>query len=222
MANRSGNRDSAEIYAIYLFFDSEFRDEYASIADCLGETSLFEKPYPPFKLEKGDVLLTVDDRDVRHEPRAIIKQFLEDLQWKLKACPPQNKIPLLKLSYVKAKDFNPERHLNRDKVRIEYISCTWQKHYISITLSSLQPPSITSHDGFCTRCTPPIWKESISRKPASTFRGHPHKQHCLTQDVSCLDTIHLTPKMVLNYFFAELSFPQGSARQPTKTRQLPL
>ena len=124
-ASRSGNRDSAEIYAIYVFFDSEFRDEYASIADCLGETSLFEKPYPPFKLEKGDVLLTVDDRDVRHEPRAVIKQFIEDVEWKLKACPPQNKIPLLKLSYVKAKDFSPEIHLTRGRVRIEYISCTW-------------------------------------------------------------------------------------------------
>ena len=106
MATRGGTA-RVDVNQIAVFLDSEYQDCYASIANCLGETSQLEKPYPILGLEKGDFLLTIDNQDIRLESKGAIQKLIEDLFSQDKA--------LLKFSYIEAKDFDAERHVYSQK-----------------------------------------------------------------------------------------------------------
>ena len=109
MPSRSG-ACRAEIQFRVLFTDSERQNDYASIADCLGENSQLDKPFPLLKLDAGDLLLTVDDKDVRNRPRQDIKELIENLPVNDQNDDSEREKNLLCFTYVKAKD-RLENHL---------------------------------------------------------------------------------------------------------------
>ena len=78
--SRSGARDTAEVWQVIAFFDSEYQNEYASIADCIGANSQLDKPYPTLELEKGDALLGINDQDIRHKSNDFVRKLIEDLE----------------------------------------------------------------------------------------------------------------------------------------------
>ena len=82
-----------DVTQIVVFLDSEYKDCYASVANCLGETSQLEEPHPILGLEKGDFLLTIDNQDIRLESKGAIQKLIEDLFTQDKE--------LLKFSYIK-------------------------------------------------------------------------------------------------------------------------
>ena len=67
MSRRVMSRDVAPIWQVIVYLDSEYQDQYASIADTLGETSQLENDFPLLELEKGDVLLTVNDQNQKDQ-----------------------------------------------------------------------------------------------------------------------------------------------------------
>ena len=119
---RSGGRDAAKITQIIMFLDSEYQDQYASIADALGETSCLEKDFPLLELFKGDVLLTVKDQDVRYMDKSAIRTMILNLKSNVLDERLSRNNELLEISYVKAEDFEPERHFTSEKVIVEQIS----------------------------------------------------------------------------------------------------
>ena len=119
---RSGGRDSAKITQIIMFLDSEYQDQYASIADTLGETSCLEKDFPLLKLCKGDVLLTIKNQDVRYMDKSAIRTMILNLTSNNQDELSSRTKELLAISYVKAQDFKPERHFTSEKVIVEQIS----------------------------------------------------------------------------------------------------
>ena len=106
MATRGGTV-RVDVIQIAVFLDSEHQDCYASITNCLGETTQLEKPYPTLDLEKGDFLLTIDNQDIRHKSKEAIQKLIEDVFSQDKE--------LLKFSYIEAKDFDAETHLYSDR-----------------------------------------------------------------------------------------------------------
>ena len=128
MSRRGGPaRDVAKIRQIIVYLDSEYQEQYASIADTLGETSQLEKDFPPLKLEKGDVLLTIKDQDekdqdVRFMDKSAIQTMILNLKSNDQDEPSSRTKELLEISYVKAQDFIPERHFTSEKVIVEQIS----------------------------------------------------------------------------------------------------
>ena len=186
--SRSGAARAA-ISAIYLFLDSEHQDCYASIADCLGETSQLAKPFPLLGLDVGDVLLTINcieeistnqPIDVRHTPPAAIKTMIQGLPNNLHK-PSSQKPKLLVITYVRAHD-KLDKHISDQVVIIQQI-LKGQLYLFIATFSCPQPPTATRYRGHCTRCIPPQ-PVSLPQKPIARFRGHPHDQRCPTQDVS--------------------------------------
>ena len=112
---RSGARDVADIWQVIVYLDSEYQDQYASIADTLGEYSQLEKDFPLLQLEKGDVLLTVNDQDqkdqdVRYMDKSAIRTMILNLTSNIQDELSSRTKELLAISYVKAQDFEPERH----------------------------------------------------------------------------------------------------------------
>ena len=119
---RNGGRDSAKITQIIMYFDSEYQDQYASIADTLGETSCLEKDFPLLELCKGDVLLTVKDQDVRYMDKSAIRTMILNLESNVLDERSSRNKKLLEISYVKAEDFVPNRHFTSEKVIVGQIS----------------------------------------------------------------------------------------------------
>ena len=109
MPSRSG-ACRVEIQFRVLFLDSERQNDYVSIADCLGENSQLDKPFPLLELDAGDLLLTVDDKDVRNKPRQDIKELIETLPINDQKDDSEREKHLLYFTYVKAKD-RLETHL---------------------------------------------------------------------------------------------------------------
>ena len=109
MPSRSG-ASRAEIQFTVLFLDSERQNDYVSIADCLGDNSQLDKPFPLLELDAGDLLLTVDDKDVRNKPRQDIKELIENLAINVQKDDSEREKNLLYFTYVKAKD-RLENHL---------------------------------------------------------------------------------------------------------------
>ena len=125
--SRSGARDVADIWQVIVYLDSEYQELYASIADTLGETSQLEKDFPLLELEKGDVLLTVNDQDqkdqdVRYMDKSAIRTMILNLTSNIQDELSSRTKELLAISYVKAQDFKPERHFTSEKVIVEQIS----------------------------------------------------------------------------------------------------
>lgn len=152
MATRGEPTARVDVTQIAFFLDSEYKDCYASVANCLGETSQLEEPHPILGLEKGDFLLTVDNQDIRLESKGAIQKLIEDLFTQDKE--------LLKFSYIKASDFDAERHPYSNK-----------------------PQAVTHFWGYCTRCDPQDWYK-YTQKPDYNFRTHEHAQKLPTQNVS--------------------------------------
>ena len=125
--SRSGARDVAPIWQVIVYLDSEYQDQYASIADTLGETSQLENDFPLLELEKGDVLLTVNDKDqkdqdVRYMDKSAIRTMILNLTSNIQDELSSRTKEVLAISYVKAEDFIPERHFTSAKVIVEQIS----------------------------------------------------------------------------------------------------
>ena len=112
----------ANISAIILYLDTEQdRDCYASITDCLGETSQLVKPFPFLSrfLDVGDVLLTLNQIDVRNTPPAAIKTLIEGFSINSQETPPGDK-HLLTISFVKANE-KIDKHIYDLVVIIEHM-----------------------------------------------------------------------------------------------------
>ena len=114
---RSGGRDTAEVWQIIAYSDSEYLNEYALITDCLGPNSQLETPYPSLELEKGDALLAINDQDIRHKSKDFVRKLIEEA--------PSNKQQssqdalgkdLILFTYIKSEDFKVDRHLTSEKV----------------------------------------------------------------------------------------------------------
>ena len=115
--SRSGARDTAEVWQVIAFLDSEYQNEYASIADCLGANSQLEKPYPTLELEKGDALLEINDKDIRLKSNDFVRKLIEDEKCNTQECSQDTlKNRTIRFTYIKANDFKADRHLNSKKV----------------------------------------------------------------------------------------------------------
>ena len=124
--SRSGARDTAEVWQVIAFLDSEYQDEYASIADCIGANSQLDKPYPTLELEKGDALLGINDKDIRHKSNDFVRKLIEDLKSNKQECSQDTlKNCMIRFTYIKSNDFKADRHLSSKKVimvhQIKYI-----------------------------------------------------------------------------------------------------
>ena len=124
--SRSGARDTAEVWQVIAFLDSEYQNEYASIADCIGANSQLDKPYPTLELEKGDALLGINDQDIRHKSNDFVRKLIEDLESNKQECSQDSlKKRMIRFTYIKSNDFKTDRHLSSKKVimvhQIEYI-----------------------------------------------------------------------------------------------------
>ena len=117
--SRSGT-SRANISALILYLDTEQdRDRYASITDCLGEFSQLVKPFPFLSLDVGDVLLTLNQIDVRNTPPAAIKTLIEGFSINSQETSPGDK-HLLTISFVRANE-KLEKHISDLVVIIEHM-----------------------------------------------------------------------------------------------------
>ena len=114
---RSGGRDTAEVWQIIAYSDSEYINEYALIADCLGPNSQLETPYPSLELEKGDALLAINDQDIRHKSKEFVRKLIEEAPYN-KQQSSQDALGknLIWFTYIKFEDFKADRHLTSEKV----------------------------------------------------------------------------------------------------------
>ena len=118
--SRSGTA-RAQIWATFLFLDNEHQNRYyAEVAECLGATSQLEKPFPPFDLDAGDVLLTLNGIDIRNTPSMAIKELIESFPNNSQKPSTDKEEKLLTFSYVKAKD-KADRHFTDKLVKVEQI-----------------------------------------------------------------------------------------------------
>ena len=135
--SRSGARDTAEVWQVIAFLDSEYQNEYASIADCLGANSQLEIPYPTLELEKGDALLGINDKDIRLKSKDFVRKLIEDEECNKQECSQDTlKNRTIRFTYIKADDFKADRHLNCKKVimvhQLKYIlTCKYFCCFIS-------------------------------------------------------------------------------------------
>ena len=116
---RSGGRDTAEVWQIIAYSDSEYLNEYALITDCLGPNSQLETPYPSLELEKGDALLAINDYDIRHKSNDFVRKLIEELPINKQQSSQEArhiKKDLIWFTYIKAEDFKADRHLTSEKV----------------------------------------------------------------------------------------------------------
>ena len=115
--SRSGARDTAEVWQVIAFFDSEYQNEYASIADCIGANSQLDKPYPTLELEKGDALLGINDQDIRHKSNDFVRKLIEEVPYNKQQSSQEalGKV-LISFTYIKSEDFQADRHLTSEKV----------------------------------------------------------------------------------------------------------
>ena len=110
-------RDTAEVWQIIAYSDSEYLNEYASIADYLGANSQLETPYPSLELEKGDALLAINDKDIRHKSKDFIRKLIEEEPSNIQQSSQEalGKV-LIWFTYIKFEDFQADRHLTSKKV----------------------------------------------------------------------------------------------------------
>ena len=114
---RSGPRDTAQVWQVIAYSDSEYQIEYASIADCLGANSQLETPYPSLELEKGDALLAINDKDIRRKSKDFVRKLIEELKCnKQQSSQEALGKDLIWLTYIKSEDFKADRHLTSEKV----------------------------------------------------------------------------------------------------------
>lgn len=126
---RSGGRDTAEVWQVIVFSDSEYQDEYASIANYLGANSQLETPYLFLELEKGDALLSINDHDIRHKSKDCVLKLIEELPCNLQQSSQEALgTKLIWLTYIKSEDFQANRHLTSEKVTIIH-QTKYQLHY---------------------------------------------------------------------------------------------
>ena len=128
----------AEIYATLLFLDNEHQNRYyAEVAECLGATSQLEKPFPPFDLDAGDVLLTLNGIDIRNTPSMAIKELIESFPNNSQKPPTDKEVKLLTFSYVQAKD-KLDRHITDKLVSIKQIGLgpAYITNYCFLTIGS--------------------------------------------------------------------------------------
>ena len=110
---RSGARDTAEVWQII----ADYHNEYALIADCLGANSQLETSYPSLELEKGDALLAINDKDIRHKSKDCVRKLIEELKSnKQQSSQEALGKELIWITYIKSNNFNADRHLTSEKV----------------------------------------------------------------------------------------------------------
>ena len=115
--SRSGARNTAEVCQIIAYLDSEYQNEYALIADCLGANSQLETPYPSLELEKGDALLAINDCDIRHKSKDLVRKLIEELPSNTQQSSQETLgEKLIWFTYIKTNDFEADRHLTCEKV----------------------------------------------------------------------------------------------------------
>lgn len=157
MTLRSGNRDVAVISRLHIFIDQEYHQEYIEISNCLTDGGKFEKPFSPLSFEVNDQMLQVNQTDVRSLTSIQIHQLIKGLKSNDQGFLPRRQ-EVLTIIYVRADDFNPDKHLG-SKV-----------------------PSVNDDIGYCTRCYPPIFFNIP--EPRRFPSKHTHDIKALVQDVS--------------------------------------
>ena len=153
--SRSGARDTAEVWQVIAFLDSEYQNEYASIADCIGANSQLDKPYPTLELEKGDALLGINDQDIRHKSNDFVRKLIEDLESNKQECSQDSlKKRMIRFTYIKSNDFKTDRHLSSKKVimvhqieyilHCKYICCFTSSHILLLYIWHFDNPTIAA------------------------------------------------------------------------------
>ena len=122
MATRRGGRDTSRIIEIHLFYDKEHRESYLSLLQHLSPSLQLEKAFSLLDLEEKDQIIKVNGIDVRQHD---LKQFSAILEGLVPNDPnsenepqPSSKDQLLRLTYIKGEDLQPQKHLSKEQVNL--------------------------------------------------------------------------------------------------------
>ena len=76
-----------------------------------------ETSYPSLELEKGDALLAINDKDIRHKSKDCVRKLIEELKSnKQQSSQEALGKELIWITYIKSNNFNADRHLTSEKV----------------------------------------------------------------------------------------------------------
>ena len=121
---RSGGRDQSRIIEIRSYFDKGDNDAYLSLPEHLGPSLQLIGEFPLLRLEQNDLIIKINDIDVRQSNPEQILAILKGLKINEKDVEPLSvgknlptaKDELLYLTYIKGTDVRPEKHLSKGQV----------------------------------------------------------------------------------------------------------
>ena len=121
---RSGGRDQSRIIEVRSYFDKGDNDAYLSLPEHLGSSLQLIKEFPLLRLEQNDLIIKINNIDVRQSNPEQILAILKGLKINEKAGEPLsvgNNLPTAKdeflhLTYIKGTDVRPEKHLSKGQV----------------------------------------------------------------------------------------------------------
>ena len=119
--DRTSQRDVSQIIELKFYMDQEYHSDFVSLADCLSPTlpQLF-KPFPALRLEMNDMIIKFNDKDVRDKTPEYIRDLLIRLDVNYKE-PMYESENTLVITFIKGKDFRPERHLIKVSIQSKAI-----------------------------------------------------------------------------------------------------
>ena len=121
---RSGGRDQSRIIEIRSYFDKGDNDAYLSLPEHLGPSLQLIGEFPLLRLEQNDLIIKINDIDVRQSNPEQVLAILKGLKINEKDVEPLSvgknlptaKDELLYLTYIKGTDVRPEKHLSKGQV----------------------------------------------------------------------------------------------------------
>ena len=117
---RSGGRDQSRIIEIRSYFDKGDNDAYLSLPEHLGSSLQLIKEFPLLRLEQNDLIIKINDIDVRQSNPEQILAILKGLKINEPLSVGNNlptaKDEFLHLTYIKGTDVRPEKHLSKGQV----------------------------------------------------------------------------------------------------------
>lgn len=117
---RSGRRDQSRIIEIRSYFDKGDNDAYLSLPEHLDSSLQLIKEFPLLQLEQNDLIIKINNIDVRQSNPEQILALLKGLTISEPLAVGKNlstaKDELLYLTYIKGTDVRPEKHLSKGQV----------------------------------------------------------------------------------------------------------
>ena len=121
---RNGGRDQSTIIEIRSYFDRGDNDVYLSLPEHLGPSLQLIREFPLLRLEQNDLIIKINDIDVRQSNPEQFLAILKGLTINEKAGEPLSvgknlptaKDEFLYLTYIKGTDVRPEKHLSKGQV----------------------------------------------------------------------------------------------------------